>query len=247
MATAPTTAPAAARGDSVPVGRRVFLGMVGLGGLGVVVGSYVQRGVGAAVRSISPVAGTGIGGLIPGADRFRIYSVTPGLPTIPAASYRLKVSGLVEHPLDLTLADLEAMPRTTLVRDFQCVTGWRVPGVRWDGVALSHLLDAAGVRAGAAALAFDSYDGTYTESLTMAQARRPDVMVAYRFENGPISRDHGGPARLYVAPMYGYKSAKWLSGIRVVNQVEPGYWEQEGYDVDAWVGRSNGRSDRPID
>lgn len=247
MATARSTAPTAGRSDTVPVGRRVFLGMVGLGGLGVVVGSYVQRGVGAAVRSISPVAGTGIAGLIPGADRFRIYSVTPGLPTIPAGSYRLKITGLVDRPLDLTLADLEAMPRTTLVKDFQCVTGWRVPGVRWEGVQLSHVLDAAGVRPGAAALAFDSYDGTYTESLTMAQARRPDVMVAYRFENGPISRDHGGPARLYVAPMYGYKSAKWLSGIRVVNQVQPGYWEQEGYDVDGWVGRSNGRSDRPID
>lgn len=232
---------------AVPVGRRVFLGMLGLGGLGVVVGSYVQRGVGAAVRSISPVAGTGFGALIPGADRFRIYSVTPGLPSIAPAGYRLKVSGLVERPLDLTLSDLEAMPRTTLVKDFQCVTGWRVPGVRWDGVPLSHVLDTAGVRPGAAALAFDSYDGLYTESLTLAQARRPDVMVAYRFENGPISRDHGGPARLYVAPMYGYKSAKWLSGIRVVDRVEPGYWEQDGYDVDAWVGRSNGRGDQPID
>ncbi|HEX5268633.1 MAG TPA: molybdopterin-dependent oxidoreductase [Acidimicrobiales bacterium] len=241
-----TATPTAARSETVPVGRRVFLGMVGLGGVGVLVGSYLQRGVGAAVRSISPVAGTGFGALIPGADRFRIYSVTPGLPSIPAASYRLKVTGLVDQPLDLTLADLEAMPRTKLVKDFQCVTGWRVPGVRWDGVQLSHLLDTAGVRPGATALAFDSYDGVYTESLTMDQARRPDVMVAYRFENGPISSDHGGPARLYVAPMYGYKSAKWLSGIRVVNQVEPGYWEQEGYDVDGWVGRSNGRSDQPI-
>ena len=232
---------------SVPVGRRVFLGMVGLGGVGVVLGSYAQRGVGAAVRSISPVAGTGLGALIPGADRFRIYSVTPGLPAIATDRYRLKVSGLVDTPFELTMADLEALPRTTLVKDFQCVTGWRVPNVRWDGVLLSHLLDRAGVRPGATALAFDSYDGLYTESLTMEQARRPDVIVAYRFENGPVTQDHGGPARLYVAPMYGYKSAKWLSGIRVVSHVEPGYWEQEGYDVDAWVGRSNGRSDQPTD
>lgn len=231
---------------SVPVGRRVFLGMVGLGGIGVLVGSYVQRGVGAAVSKVS-AGGGGLAALIPGADRFRIYSVTPGLPDIAPGTYRLKVSGLVDRPLNLSLADLEAFRRTTLVKDFQCVTGWRVPGVRWDGVLLSDLLDAAGVQPGATDLAFDSYDGMYTESLTMDQARRPDVMVAYRFENGPVSRDHGGPARLYVAPMYGYKSAKWLSGIRVVNRVEPGYWEQEGYDVDAWVGRSNGRSDQPID
>ena len=51
--------------------------------------------------------------------------------------------------------------------------------------------------------------------------------------------------RLYVAPMYGYKSCKWLGAIQVADHVEPGYWEQEGYDVDAWVGQSNGRSDVP--
>jgi DMSO/TMAO reductase YedYZ molybdopterin-dependent catalytic subunit len=63
---------------------------------------------------------------------------------------------------------------------------------------------------------------------------------------GPISRDHGGPVRLYVAPMYGYKSIKWLSRIAVVDQVEPGFWEVEGnYDVEGWVGRSNGRNDPP--
>ena len=51
--------------------------------------------------------------------------------------------------------------------------------------------------------------------------------------------------RLYVAPMYGYKSCKWLDGIEVVDHVIPGYWENEGYDVDGWVGRSNGRDDQP--
>ena len=59
----------------------------------------------------------------------------------------------------------------------------------------------------------------------------------------PVSRDHGGPVRLYVAPMYGYKSCKWLGGITLANKVTPGYWEDEGYDVDAWVGKSNGRDD----
>jgi DMSO/TMAO reductase YedYZ molybdopterin-dependent catalytic subunit len=111
-------------------------------------------------------------------------------------------------------------------------------------VALSVLLDRAGVQASGKALRFESFDGVYTESLTLSQARRPDVIAAYSMLGGPVSREHGGPVRMYVAPMYGYKSCKWLSRIEVVDQVEPGYWEQNGYDVDGWVGKSNGRNDR---
>ncbi len=98
----------------------------------------------------------------------------------------------------------------------------------------------------AKALRFTSFDGTYTESLTLDQARRADVIVAYDLDGKPLSSDHGGPVRMYVAPMYGYKSCKWLDGIEVVDHVIPGYWEAEGgYDVDGWVGRSNGRDDEP--
>lgn len=231
--------------SGTPVGRRVFLGMVGLGAVGIVAGARVQSAVGRLLQPVTAATG-GLSALIPGSDTFRIYTVTDGFPSVAAGAYRLKVQGLVDRPLDLSLADLKSMSRTTLVRDFQCVTGWRVPKVRWDGVLLSHLLDAAGVQPSARALAFDSFDGVYTESLTLSQARRPDAMVAYGFEGGPVSNEHGGPARLYVAPMYGYKSAKWLATIKVVSDVEPGYWEQQGYDVDAWVGASNGRHDPPV-
>ncbi len=227
------------------MGRRVFLGMVGLGAAGVVVGSSVQRWVAAALRPVTSVSGGGVSALIPGEDRFRIYTVTDSLPSMPTSQYRLSVTGLVERPLELSFDQLKGMPSTTLVRDFQCVTGWRVAKVRWDGVLISTLLDEAGVLPSARALRFDSFDGVYTESLTLDQARRPDVIAAYGFEGGPVTSQHGGPVRLYVAPMYGYKSCKWLSGIRVVDRVEPGYWEQNGYDIDAWVGRSNGRDDAP--
>ncbi len=118
-------------------------------------------------------------------------------------------------------------------------------GHPFEGVRLSHLLDAAGVRSSARALRFTCFDGTYTESLTLEQARRPDVLVALRMQDKDITHDHGGPVRLYVAPMYFYKSAKWLSGITVTDRVRPGYWEDLGYDVDAWVGGSNGRTDEP--
>jgi DMSO/TMAO reductase YedYZ molybdopterin-dependent catalytic subunit len=131
------------------------------------------------------------------------------------------------------------------VRDFLCVTGWRVQDVPWTGVLVRDLLDAAGVTRGATHLRFFSFDGAYTESLSLEQARRDDVMVAHRLEDEPLSRTHGGPARLYVAPMYGYKSLKWLDRIEVVAEEVPGYWEERGYDVDAWVGRSNGRRDDP--
>jgi DMSO/TMAO reductase YedYZ molybdopterin-dependent catalytic subunit len=109
---------------------------------------------------------------------------------------------------------------------------------------LSSLLDEAGVQPGGEALTFDSFDGTYTESLTMDQGRRPDVLVAYEMLGKPVTRDHGGPVRMCVAPMYGYKSCKWLQKITVVPRVQPGYWENFGYDVDGWVGKSNGRSDQ---
>lgn len=238
------------RGDasefSSPVGRRVILGMLGVGAAGILVGSRIQSGLARAIAPVQAADPTGLAQLIPAAGRFRIYSVTADLPSRSAASYQLKVSGMVDTPLDLSFADLQAMPTTNLVKDFQCVTGWRVPAVPWSGVLLSTLLDRAGVQPGATALRFRSFDGAYTESLTLDQARRPDVIVAHQMENGPISSAHGGPVRLYVAPMYGYKSCKWLDGIEVTNHVTPGYWEDRGYDVDAWIGKSNARSDRPV-
>jgi DMSO/TMAO reductase YedYZ molybdopterin-dependent catalytic subunit len=148
----------------------------------------------------------------------------------------------VDKPVTLRLTDLLAMPQTALVRDFQCVTGWRVPQVHWSGVQLSRILDAAGVHPGAGGVTFTSFDGTYTDSLTMAQARRPDVLVALRMLGGTVSHNHGGPVRLFVASMYGYKSVKWLGGIEVTQTQVPGYWEHRGYSIDGTVGASNGRN-----
>jgi DMSO/TMAO reductase YedYZ molybdopterin-dependent catalytic subunit len=94
------------------------------------------------------------------------------------------------------------------------------------------------VKAGGTALRFFSGDGVYTESLTIGQARLPDVLVADRMIGDDVTPDHGGPVRLYVAPMYGYKSIKWLDRIEVVNEVIPGYWENYGYAVNGWIGGS---------
>jgi len=218
---------------AVAVGRRVFLGIAALGALGVVVGASVQSFFG-------NVFGTGLASLLPGGDHFRIYTITGTFPKVSGDAYRLEVSGLVERPMTFTLTDLEAMSATSFVKTFQCVTGWKVPGVHWEGVKLSEILDAVGVKPGAVALSFESYDGADAESLSIDQARLPDVLVAYRMLGGPITTEHGGPVRLYVAPMYGYKSLKWLSAIRVVDRVEPGYWEQNGYPVNGWLDGTTG-------
>ncbi len=213
--------------------------MVASAAAGVAFGAKVQHVVG-------DVVGSGFGGLVPGGDRFRIYSITSSYPAIEPSVYRLKVTGLVERPLELSLNDLMSMPQTELVRDFQCVTGWRVPKVHWMGVRLADVLDAAGAHPRAQMLAFTSYDGLDTESLTMAQARRSDVVVAHRMLGAPITREHGGPVRLYVAPMYGYKSIKWLKEIRVVESAPLGYWEHDGFPADAWINGSLQRIERSL-
>jgi len=215
-----------------------------MGALGVLFGAKIQDFLEQHTASLVAKDGTGLAALLP-LGRFRLYTVTDGFPSRATKDYTLSVKGLVDRPYTLTYEQLRALPPTKVVKDFQCVTGWRVPSVHWTGVLLRDLLDRAGVKSGATALRFTSFDGEYTESLTLDQARRPDVMVAYELEGKQLSSDHGGPARLYVAPMYGYKSCKWLDTIEVVDQVYPGYWEQNGYDVDAWVGRSNGRDDQP--
>jgi DMSO/TMAO reductase YedYZ molybdopterin-dependent catalytic subunit len=215
------------------VGRRVFIGLAVLGAAGVAFGASVQNFFGNAL-------GSGLGGLLPGGDRFRIYSITGSYPKVSPEEYRLEVSGLVHHPRTFTLADLEAMPATSFAKNFQCVTGWKVPDVHWEGVQLSHILETVGVREGAVALTFESYDGADSESLTIDQAHLPDVIVAYRMLGAPVTTEHGGPVRLYVAPMFGYKSLKWLSAIRVVDQVQPGYWEQNGYPVNGWLDGTTG-------
>src|SRR5690606_31652578 len=95
---------------------------------------------------------TGLTGLLPNGGGFRYYSVTSSVPRKNADTYRLTVDGLVDRPAAYTLAELRALPQTRMVRDVQCVTGWRVPRTPFEGVRLSRLLDAAGVRPGAGAV-----------------------------------------------------------------------------------------------
>jgi DMSO/TMAO reductase YedYZ molybdopterin-dependent catalytic subunit len=213
----------------IKVGRGVFLGLAGL------TGAYLA--VGGRLRVPSPL------NLLPGgtnAGGFTIYTITGGFPTFDPATYRLKVDGLVEEPREYTYADLLKMPPVSEVRFYQCVTGWVVPRPRWQGVRLWDIVQASKPTAGASALSFSCMDGAYTESLTFPQARVRDVLLAYGLNGKALSQQQGQPLRLVVPGMYGYKFAKWVNHIRVVDKVIPGYWEQNGYDVNAYIGASNG-------
>jgi DMSO/TMAO reductase YedYZ molybdopterin-dependent catalytic subunit len=216
--------------------------MVGLGAIGVAFGRPASEAVSQTVAATVP----GLTQVIPATGGFRIYSVVSVDPVIPKADYTLRVDGYVERPTTFTFADLAALPQTQMTKDFQCVTGWRVDDVPWSGVLLRDVLEHVGADTSVAGAMFTSYDGVYTESLKMDQALRDDILIASTMWGKPIRDEHGGPVRLYVAPMYGYKSIKWLSGIQVTDTLRPSYWEMAGYDADAWVGRSNGRTDEPI-
>jgi DMSO/TMAO reductase YedYZ molybdopterin-dependent catalytic subunit len=216
-------------------GRAVFLTTVagGLSSLlwGKAAWSHVTGAVSPFAQAVAPFLPTG---------GWRIYSVSGSLPRFDEATWRLRVGGMVAHPLELTYAQLRALPRVDQVSTFHCVTGWTVKNVRWGGVRLHDVLASARPDAGAGALRFGSLESPYFDFLTNDQAALPDVLLAYEMDGKPLSRAHGAPLRLVIPDMYGYKNVKWLDRIDLVPQAGLGYWEQLGYDRDAWVGRSNG-------
>lgn len=187
---------------------------------------------------ISPVA-SAIAPILP-TGGWRIYTISSHMPVFDPASWRLRIDGLVEQPVSLTYDQLRALPRVEQVSNFHCVTGWTVNNVRWGGVRMHDVLAAAKPSVSAQALEFVSMEVPYTDYLTLKQSELHDVMLAYEMDGKPLPREHGAPVRLIIPQMYGYKNVKWLQGINLVSQEQPGYWEQLGYDQNAWVGRSNG-------
>ncbi len=218
-----------------PVGRRAMLGMLGAGAGALAAAPYLQRGWEGFLGAASQIDATGLTGLLPNPGGFRYYSVVGSVPHKDDTNYALTVGGLVDKPKTYTLADLRAMPQTRVVADVVCTDGWRVDDTPFEGVKLADILDASGVSSSGAAVRFTCFDGAYSESLTLEQARRSDMLVALKMQDKPITHEHGGPVRLFVAPMYFYKSAKWLSGISVTDKVVPGFWEERGYAIDGWL------------
>jgi DMSO/TMAO reductase YedYZ molybdopterin-dependent catalytic subunit len=213
-------------------GRRLFLATV-LGGLTSLY--WGQAAWDQVSGAISPVTSA----VLPGGG-WRIYTISGNMPVFDPASWRLKIGGLVEQPVSLSYDELRALPHVEQVSTFHCVTGWTVNNVHWGGVRIGDVLDRARPKASGHALRFVSMEVPYVDYLTMPQAALRDVMLAYEMDGKPLPQEHGAPVRLIIPEMYGYKNVKWLQGIDVVPQAVDGYWEDLGYDRNAWVGRSNG-------
>ena len=222
--------------DEAPhrIGRAVFLAAVA-GGIGSLFG-------GKAVWDRVSHAVSPVGSLVPllPSGGWRIYTVSGSLPGFDEETWRLRIGGHVQLPMSLSYRELLALPKAEQVSTFHCVTGWSVTNVHWGGVRLRDVLEHAQPLSSAHAFEFVSAEKPYVDSLTVEQAGLRDVMLAYEMDGRPLSRAHGAPLRLVIPEMYGYKNVKWLKGINLVGQAESGYWEQLGYDRDAWVGRSNG-------
>lgn len=152
------------------------------------------------------------------------------------AAFRLKVYGEVEEPFELDFAGLLAMPQVEQTCDVHCVTGWSVLDSRWTGVRVAELAARAKMRASARHVIFEGAHG-YTANVPIGEALTPQVLVAHRYDSGPLERPNGSPVRALVPDLYFWKSAKWLTGIRFHSRDEPGYWEVRGYHNhgDPWL------------
>ena len=125
-----------------------------------------------------------------------------------------------------TWAEFRALPSESITVDIHCVTKWSKLGTRWEGVAVDTLLE--GVETDAEfVLAF--CDGEYTANLPLNELTDGRAWVAYRYEDEELDAEHGGPARLLVPHLYFWKSAKWVRGLRLLSEDEPGFWESLGY------------------
>ncbi|WP_339179734.1 molybdopterin-dependent oxidoreductase [Paenibacillus sp. FSL R5-0701] len=165
---------------------------------------------------------------------FRVYTVTP-IPSFSNANWSFRIDGLVERAQIWNWEQFVKMARTVQVSDFHCVTGWSVYKNTWEGISLAQLLKQAGVKPEAHSVKFYSGDGVYTDAITMDQAQMEDIMVAVMHDGKPIPADLGGPVRLVIPQMYAYKSVKRLNRIELIDSEHIGYWEERGYDKDAWL------------
>lgn len=151
------------------------------------------------------------------------------------SSFHLRVYGLVKKPLELDYAALLKLPQVEQTVDVHCVTTWSMLDSHWTGVQVAHLADLAGVESRVRHVIFEANAG-YTSNVPIAEATAPNVLVAHRHMGEPLAIPNGAPVRALVPDLYFWKSAKWLTGIRFVEEDEPGYWEVRGYNnhADPW-------------
>lgn len=165
------------------------------------------------------------------------------------ANWRLKIDGLVQRPMSLSIAELRLLPSRTQITRHDCVEGWTAIGM-WTGVQLGLLLKAAGLTSDARYAVFHCADnldgepakggeqspGQYYESIDLVDAFHPQTLVAYDLNGKPLGVPNGAPLRLRVERQLGYKQAKYLRRIEIANSFRTiaggygGYWEDRGYE-----------------
>jgi DMSO/TMAO reductase YedYZ molybdopterin-dependent catalytic subunit len=166
---------------------------------------------------------------------FPAYSITHNetgaFPQIPAG-WALEVGGLVRSPVRLTRAMIEAMPRVTYTVKHHCVEGWTSIAT-WTGVPVSAVTQMVQPTAGARYLRFDSFDRHYSNGWDLASAMHPQTILAYAWNDRPLTIERGAPLRLYSPVKLGYKLTKYLTGLTFTHDRPGGYWEDQGYP---WLG-----------
>lgn len=171
----------------------------------------------------------------PNLEDFPVLNIENGPPAVAAADWVVEVDGLVESRLRLDRTAWLALPRTQETRDFQCVEGWSVDNLGWEGVRVSELLSRARPQPGGQFVTFHAFDGTYTDSLTLAEAQAPETLLADTLDGRPLPAAHGGPLRLVIPSQLGYKNVKWVVRLEVTATRAQGYWESNGYPAEAPV------------
>ena len=157
-------------------------------------------------------------------------------PEVSLGEWRLEVGGDVESPRTFTWEEFNALPQFEDVSDFHCVTTWSKYDCRWRGVAFFTLVETVRPKPEAQHVLFTSYDG-YTTNVGLRDCLDDDVLVATQFDGKPITREHGGPARVIIPKLYAWKGAKFVRRIEFAAQDKLGFWEVRGYSntADPWT------------
>jgi DMSO/TMAO reductase YedYZ molybdopterin-dependent catalytic subunit len=157
-------------------------------------------------------------------------------PSIPTDRWTFTISGLVENPVSWNWDEIHALPPSRYEGDIHCVTTWSKLGMTFDGVSVDTLLAAAKPLASATHVMAESHTG-YTTNLPLADVTGGKAWVVWKADGKELPTIHGGPARLLVPHLYFWKSAKWVSGLRLMDHDEQGFWERNGYHDrgDPWL------------
>jgi DMSO/TMAO reductase YedYZ molybdopterin-dependent catalytic subunit len=158
-------------------------------------------------------------------DDFPVLSAGP-TPHTPLDQWSFAIGGAVGEGRAWTWEEFLALPRETVTVDIHCVTKWSKLDTEWSGVSVDVLLEGTEPW-GEYVVAFS--DGGYTTNLPLDDVTGGRAWVAYEYGGEPLEPEHGGPARLLVPHLYFWKSAKWLRGLNLADDDEPGFWETYGY------------------